>query len=73
MELEATILSKENTTFEGKDYSKLNVMTKDGKIGSIRCPLDLNVNEFLLKPGKVQLETAVSQNKIIIKVLSVTK
>jgi len=73
MELEAIILSKENSTFEGKDYAKLNVMTKDGKIGSIRCPLDISVNEYLLKSAKIQLETAVSQNKIIIKVLSVTK
>jgi len=73
MPLKVFLLSKVVNNFQGKDYAKLNVMLPDGKVGTIRCPIDLSVQEFEKKDCTLNLETAVSQNQVIVKVLSITK
>lgn len=73
MQLKAFLLSKVTRNFQGTDYSKLMVMLPDGKVGSIRCPLDLSVDEFVKKDCTITLETAISQNQVIVKAVSIAK
>jgi len=73
MNLKVFLLSKVVNNFQGKDYAKLNVMLQDGKVGTVRCPIDLSVDEFVKKDCTLNLETAVSQNQIIVKVASISK
>jgi len=73
MPLKVFLLSKVVSNFQGKDYAKVNVMLPDGKVGTIRCPLDLSVDEYVRKDCTLTLETAVSQNQVIVKVVSIAK
>jgi len=65
MNTEVFLLSKETNTFEGKDYAKLNVMLKTGKVGTIRCPLDLSVVGLEKTDCIITIDLSTSQGKIV--------